>query len=207
MLLLMAAASFFFVATSRAAPRFESAFLWEQANAAAAVARTEADYLRAAELYASLVRDQGVHNGIVFFNMGAVLLKGGLYDRALLTTLRAERYDGTTPEIQRNLLLATARGDGKAELTLPWYRIPLIWHFGLPYRMRLSIAVVAGAFTIVLAGLCRLRVRQGVGPFLVLGAAIAVVFTTSVMTTVYQEHRDDRSVFADHPAVENSTTQ
>jgi hypothetical protein len=191
---------------SEAPPTTESAFRWEQANAAAAVARTEADCLRAAEFYTALVRDSGVHNGVVFYNMGAILLKGGLYDRSRIATLRAERYLGTTPEIRRNLLLAAARGDAKAEVSLPWYRIPLFWHYGLPYRIRLAVAMVSIALILFITLLWQRNVRRTIEPLFIIASTIAIIFATSALTTAYQEHRDDKALLMPSAAPQEART-
>jgi tetratricopeptide (TPR) repeat protein len=169
-----------------AAAPMEGQFIWDEANARMATARTEKDFLLAAQTYARLV-NTGVRNGPVFYNLGTALLKARQYDPALGIFLRAERYLGSNPEIRRNLLLALAGDDKDAELSLPWYRFFLFWHYGLSAAARLTIAVVAWA--VFWAGLIlRVLGAPRLARPLVLGGILAVaLFGSSVAASLYQE--------------------
>jgi len=114
-------------------------------------------------------------------------LKARQYDPALGIFLRAERYLGSNPEIRRNLLLALAGDDKDAELSLPWYRFFLFWHYGLSAAARLTIAVVAWA--VFWAGLIlRVLGAPRLARPLVLGGILAVaLFGSSVAASLYQE--------------------
>jgi hypothetical protein len=124
----------------------EGAFLWQEANSRMQTAQTPSDFALAADIYRQMV-DRGICNGPVFINWGIALFQAGHPIESREAFLRAERYVGSDPEIVRSLRLATARAEKNSEATLPWYRIPLFWHYALPCALRVQIA--AGAFILV----------------------------------------------------------
>ena len=168
----------------------ELTFVWEQANALAASAHTREDFLAAARLYRQLTRS-GLKNGVLFHNLGTVLLKAGEYDEAMEALLRAERYTGTTWELERNMLIAHARDEDIERGSLPWYRLVLFWHYGLPCRARLSVAVLS--FTVI--WLCLILRKCGLravaAPILTLSIVLLVLFGSSAATSIHQEARAD----------------
>ena len=172
-----------------AADTVRQRFLWDQATTILRHARGSEDFLHAAEVYRTLI-ESGVRNEAVFYNYGTALLLGKNYDEATTALTRAERFGGTTPEIERNLRLAAARGKPMEEAVLPWYRVPLWWHFGLAAPVRIAItAMLFGALCLALA-LRTTEWRRAVAPFLATSIAALVVFASSSAVSIYQEWRD-----------------
>jgi len=169
-----------------AATPTEQHFIWDEANARMATARTEKDFLLAARSYAKLV-NAGVHNGPLFYNLGTALLKGRHYDDAGAALLRAERYAGSDPDIRRNLLLAAARDDKHAEVSLPWYRYFLFWHYGLGLHARTTIAVAAFAVFWLALTARLLGARRLDRPFIGLSLLVLVLYGSSMATSLNQE--------------------
>lgn len=172
------------------------AFLWEEANATLAAARTPDEYLRAARAYNRLVLD-GVRNGPLFFNLGTALLLAGDAPNAVAALERAERYDGGTPDIRANLRLALAARSGQSDSELPWSRMAFFWHFDQPARARAAEAL-AGWCLLWLGLLLRLlsrrrRARSLGGSCTAFGAVLAVVFGASALLTYVQEAADSRA--------------
>jgi len=164
----------------------ERRFMWNEANARMASARTRQEFGAAADAYRRLAAD-GVANGVLFYNLGTASLKAERYDEAIGALLRAERYQGTTADIERNLVLAINRGKKEKPVDLPWYRLVLFWHFGLPVATRVAVAAVAfSGFWLALA----LRLagwRKPAEPLMALSLVALVLFGSSALTSVYEE--------------------
>jgi hypothetical protein len=174
-----------------AASEAEREFVGKQAISRVASARTESDFRQAAEVYQSLAL-LGGRNGALFYNWGTCLLAAGDYEGAARQLVRAERYTGTTPEIERNLLLCSAGGNTGTELRLPWYRTLLFWHFGLPCATRTTLAAAFFALGWIGLSLRAMRRQQAATHLLILSLAGLVLFGTSVGTTWVQENRDNQ---------------
>ena len=120
----------------------EGAFLWQEANSRMQTAQSPSDFALAADIYHQMV-ERGICNGPVFINWGIALFQAGHPIEAREAFLRAERYVGSDPEIVRSLRLATVRAEKNPDAALPWYRIPLFWHYALPCALRVQIAAIA----------------------------------------------------------------
>ena len=178
-------------------------FMWDEANARLAAAQRPADYLVAARVYNALVRD-GVRNGPLFFNLGTALLLAGDGENAAAALQRAERYSGSTPGIRANLRLALAARSGQPDAELPWNRVAFFWHYDLPVRTRVLVALAAWAL-VWLAILARplaaapatggawARLRAVAGAGLVLAAVLGGVYAASAGVSLLQERADDRA--------------
>lgn len=163
----------------------ERAFLWQQANIAMGEARSPDDFAAAAALYADLIA-AGARNGAVFHNEGTALLMAGRHSDAARSFLQAERYAGSRPDLARNLELAAARSGG-ASSPLPWYRVPLFWHYALPCATRTM--VVAAAFAMLwIAGAIRLLGRPVLARTLAAWSCVVLMlFGSSVAATLHAE--------------------
>jgi len=168
----------------------ERVFMWNEANARMATARTPREFGAAADAYRRLAAAGG-HSGVLFYNLGTACLKAEQHDQAVDALLRAERYMGTTPDIERNLILATARGKKDKTAALPWYRLVLFWHYGLPAASRVAVAATAFsglwlALAFRLAGW-----RKPAGPLMALSLVALILFGSSAFTSLYEESKAD----------------
>ncbi len=176
-------------------------FLWEQANARTAAARTPEEYLDAAQAYQQLVRE-GVRNGTLFYNIGTTLLLAGDGENAVAALRRAERYLGSTPDIRINLRQALALQAGRPDTDLPWDRTILFWHYDEPVRVRALVAI-CGWLLIWLALLLRLLRRSPAADnssvtslaktCLLFGLLLCVLFSSSTAVSLLQEQLDERT--------------
>jgi hypothetical protein len=214
---LLLAALFLAGGVSARGDEISRAFLWDQANAGMAVARTRQDFLDATRVYDRLVRD-GVRNGSLFFNLGTALLLAGDGNNAVAAFERAERYLGSTADVRVNLRLALAARAGQPDAELPWIRVACFWHFDHSMHARLMIALL-GWSLFWLGLLVRLLrperavaastpdpFRAAAGPLLAIGAVAALAFGTSAVVSLVQETAADRTwperVFTCHAAAE-----
>jgi tetratricopeptide (TPR) repeat protein len=174
----------------------ERQFAWQAANWTLSSARSEAEFLKAADQYRELVRE-GVRNGPVFYNLGTALLNAERYDEALHYLGRAERYMGTTWEIERNMLVAIAKRDGTAAPSLPAHRILFFWHYKLASVTRAAVALLS--FALIWCGLIlRLFGMKRMKYVIACGLVAFALFGTSVAASSYQESRADIITSAAH---------
>jgi hypothetical protein len=165
--------------------------MWNEGNARAASARTPREFAAAADAYRRLAAS-GAGNGLLFYDLGTVSLKAERYDEAAAALLRAERYLGTTPDIERNLTLALAGGRRGVPATLPWYRLILFWHYGLPASQRVTVAAVAFS-GIWLALALRLAGRaRACNSLLTLSLIVFMLFGSSALTSLQEEAKAGR---------------
>ena len=165
----------------------ERVFIWNEAHARMAAARTPDAYLRAAQTYQKLV-DDGVRNGPLFYNLGTALLQAGQINPAIDAFQRAERFLGAQRDIRQNLKIAMARKANIETAEWPWCRLVLFWHFYLPAATRMMVAAIAffifwAALTLRLAGIQ----RSAVNVVLIMAAITMILFGSSIAISWHQE--------------------
>ncbi|MFN2352697.1 MAG: hypothetical protein ABR497_12210 [Kiritimatiellia bacterium] len=174
-------------------------FLWQEAQALAATADDPDAWRRVALVYRQL-EDEGLRNAALFYNQGVAWLQAGENELALAALLRAERYQGSDPDLERNLKIALARRAGRDEAAVPWYRVLFAWHFRFSVWHRMQMAFWSFCGIWIGLSLMRLR-RRGLGRFiLTVMVLIWMLSASSCSTSLYQEFRDrDRDFEATLP--------
>jgi len=171
-----------------------SAFIWRQAAASASAAKTPEDFHRAAMVYRSLI-EGGALNGSALYNYGTMLMLAGHPKAAVDAFKRAEALDGASPELENNLEIAwrdlhrPSTPDAEtwrsadSDTGLPWYRVPLFWHYRVPMHVRLN--ALAAMWCVLWLGLLvrRFGLRR-TGQIIVLACLIGMaVFGSSVLAS------------------------
>jgi hypothetical protein len=153
-------------------------------------ARNADEFSHAADVYQELVNEGGA-NGALWYNLGTARLLADDPVGARDALLRAERHMGTTPEIRRNLERALRAAGGEPE-DLPWYRVPLYWHYLLPCTVR--AIVLAAAFSGLWIGLALqlLGARRLSRSVAAVSLGVLIVFGSSVASTLYAEAAAER---------------
>ena len=194
---------------SLAIGRPPDSFEWERANDAMSSARTPDDFERAARLYYGQVTN-GASTGPLYYNLGTALLLARRPGDACKAFDYSERTLGTFGAIARNRDLATVDHE-KAYSYAPARRFPvsrvfLCWHYGVPWAMRIDLAVGAWIvfwLALVVRFLFTAAPAPGTSPgilrvftnFLaVLGLALALLFAISSTVTLLQERHDPLSL-------------
>jgi hypothetical protein len=175
-------------------------FIWEQANAQAMTASEPEDYLAAASAYNRLALD-GVHNGLLFINLGNVLVMGGDGANAAAAFTRAERYVGATPETRQGLVAALRLQSGSSQSDLHWSRAAFFWHYAFSCPVRV-MAALAGWSVLWLGVLLLVFLRRGsrhallrslAETCLVTGGLLTLIFSASVLITLAHERHDQET--------------
>ena len=164
-------------------------FVWRQANALAAKARTSDDWLGVARLYRELSEREPNLPHPYENEATALLLAAESADEADAprfraaardAVLRAEAISGTTPEIENNLLLS-AENSESLETALPWYRPLLPFHYGwAPERRWMALLAAWSVFWLLVPCLRIRRLRSAIVPLLVLSFLAAAAFAASL---------------------------
>jgi len=160
-------------------------FLWEEANTRMATATAPQDYLAAAETYRELYA-MGVENGPLLYNMGTAFLMAGHYENAHRALQAAEIHEGTTPAIERNMILSRMADSPDADALLPWYRLPLFWHYGLPLRVRIAVALLALSAAWGIGLLRWVGWRRGWHEMLGLVFVVAIIVGSSALASLHE---------------------
>lgn len=131
-------------------------------------------YQRAALRYERIVRDGGIRNGKLFYNLGNAYFKAQDLGRAILNYRRAERYIPGDPNLRQNLAYARSRLQDRfeQEQRTQVLRTLLFFHYDFPPGLRMTLlAVFSGLFW----GLAALRLfrRQWAPGWALGGLAIA----------------------------------
>ena len=177
-----------------AADEDASSFIWRQAAATASTAKAPEDFRKAAMVYRSLI-ENGALNGDALFNYGTMLMLAGHPKEAVDAFKRAEALDGASPELENNLEIAwrdlhrpstpdkeTWRSADSAS-GLPWYRVPLFWHYRVPVQVRINALAVM--WCVLWVGLLVRRFGlKTVGKIIVLASVVGMaVFGSSVLAS------------------------
>lgn len=162
-------------------------FLWEEANMHMATAVEPVDYLAAADTYRELYA-RGIQNGPLLYNMGTAFLLAGQYEAAHRALSAAEVFTGTTPAIERNMMLALMAGNASVDATLPWYRLPMFWHFSIPITQRITLTVLVITAAWLIAIMRLLGWRRGWRRAFVPAVVLIVLLGSSVMFSLHRLH-------------------
>lgn len=129
----------------------EGGGLFQQANELSASAPDEARelYLKSAMRFERLVRDGGVANGKLYYNIGNAYFRAGDLGRGILNYRRAEQFIPNDTNLQQNLAFARSRrkdslGEKEEERV---FRTLMFWHYDFSFSQRF------GLFTVVFVAL------------------------------------------------------
>lgn len=181
----------------------ERTFIWDEAQACMAAAKTPEDYRRAAQTYQKLVND-GVYNGPLFYNLGTALLQASELDPAIAALQHAEQFLGAQHDIRQNLKIAMARKSDNETAPWPWYRLVMSWHFYLSAAARMIVVTIAfSIFWAVLALRLHAIKHVWLNAILIMAAVVVILFGSSVITTWQQDARPNGLPLLRSPPVRN----
>lgn len=160
----------------------EGGGLFQQANEMSASAPDAAKelYLKAAMRFERIVRDGGVGNGQLYYNIGNAYFRAGDLGRGILNYRRAEQFIPNDTNLQQNLAFARSRrkdslGESEEDRV---FRTLMFWHHDFSFGQRFGLFAVVFV-TLWGAATARLFFPR---PFLkwVIGIAAAVALPLGV---------------------------
>ncbi|NIP92203.1 MAG: tetratricopeptide repeat protein, partial [Akkermansiaceae bacterium] len=101
-------------------------------------------YRKAAMRFERVVRDGGIENGKLFYNMGNAYFRAGDLGRAILNYRKAEQFSPNDRNVQQNLEYARSqRKDdlGKKDETKA-LRTLLFWHYDFSFGQRFTLFAI-----------------------------------------------------------------
>jgi len=120
---------------------------FQQGNTASDPAAARQSYNRAILLYEKIIREGGVQNAGLFYNLANAHLLTDDLGRAILNYRRAERLDGSDLNIKKNLAFARSRRIDRVETATQERVLETLffWHYDLSLRTKLFLACLAFA--------------------------------------------------------------
>jgi len=141
-------------------------------------------YRKAVMRFERIVKEGGIHNGMLFYNIGNVYFRLEDIGRAILYYRRAELYIRGDLNLQQNLKYARARRLDKVEeeQKAKVLKTLFFWHYDLSTKARSMVFIACFVAVWVLASV-RVFLRSGtLGWCLAVSAILAAMFLGSLVT-------------------------
>ncbi len=157
----------------------------EDAHAAFHAATNSTMYAAAAAQYESLIRQEGIRSGHLFYTAGNSWFMAGDIGRAILNYRRAEQYLPADADLKHNLQAAR---ELRKDLIPAKEPHPLeAWLLKIPLRLRWTVfAVLWGAFWAVSIWRLRSRRKEAKAAQAVLGVPAAVLLVSLIAEGIMQ---------------------
>lgn len=179
--------------------------LFRQANE---VSATDADealelYRKALLRFERIVREGGVENGKLYYNIGNTYFRLGDVGNAILNYRRAERYVPNDPNLHQNLEFARARRLDHVELKQRTriLRTLFFWHYDFSLRARAMLFTAAFALVWILSAV-RLYHRRTFLNYALAGCgALAALMLASILVEEQLRQRTRPGVILSEEAI------
>ena len=167
----------------------------DQANEAFRQANAQTDRRAAGDLYGKailgyerLIRDGGIHNAGLSYNLANAYLLDDRIGKAIVNYRRAERLDPSNADIRKNLAFARSRrvDQVQTETRQKVLQTLFFWHYDFAIKTRLVLACwFFGLTCLALCARVWLGRRPGLAPVVCAGLVLTVAFVASTAV----EHR------------------
>lgn len=159
--------------------------LFREANELAASDPQAADalYQKSALRLERIIREGGIENGKLYYNIGNAYFRTGDLGRAILNYLRAEQFIPQDENLQQNLQFARQRRTDKVEEQQQKVLLKTLffWHYDLPVAVRTAIFAIAFAAIWIAASLRLFRPAPSLRWIIAASAAVAALFLGSLV--------------------------
>jgi len=139
-------------------------------------------YAKAAMRYERIIRDGGIYNGKIFYNLGNVYFRMNDLGRAILNYRRAELYLPDDTNLKQNLGYAREKRrdqiEEKQETKI--LKTLFFWHYDLSKKVRLIAFIVSFMLTWGFACARVFIKRSFLGWCIAVGAALSLLFAGSI---------------------------
>ena len=145
--------------------------------------------IKAAGQFKSLIEDQQIENGYLYFNMGNAYYEAGEIGKSILAYRRAERFLPGFRDLQYNLEQARNRinGESAEESWLEQIINGLVfWHTMMSYNLRRNLFFTAFALVWILLGAMVFKRHVFLRMGLILAVALNVGFGGSYLVSYYK---------------------
>jgi tetratricopeptide (TPR) repeat protein len=171
---------------------------FRQANelAAASPAQAEDLYRKAAMRYERILRESGIQNGKLYYNLGNVFFRLKDLGRAILNYRRAEQYIPNDPNLKQNLDYASKKrlDDIEERQETKVLKTLFFWHYDLSTKGRIIIFLVC-SMLLWTAAVIRIFSRASYLRWCITVSFILSLFLAGSLTT------EEVSLRTTHPGV------
>jgi len=160
--------------------------LFRQANELAATSPGQAKdlYRKSAMRFERIIREGGIQNGKLYYNLGNVYFRIKDIGRAMANYRRAEQYMPNDPNLKQNLEYARERRldeiEEKQETKV--LKTLFFWHYDLPTKARVFAFTVCFMFLWIFAGIQIFTDKTFVGWCITLAVILSLLLAGSLMT-------------------------
>ena len=179
--------------------------LFQEGNEMANPDRAAAEllYQRAVLRYERIVRDEGIRNGKLFYNIGNAYFRMNDLGRAILNYNRAKLYTPHDPNLKQNLDFARSRrlDDIPAPQSRKILQTLFFWHYDISTRIR-SVVFLSGFFLCWIALGARLVAQRPIFSRVAwTGAVVAGLFLASLSIEALARQRSNLGIVVDTSVV------
>ncbi len=156
----------------------------------------EEQYERALLHYERLVRDDGVRNGRLYYNIGNAYFRLGDIGRAILNYERASLYMPGDENVKANLEYARSRRIDRVEIeeSERIFKTLFFLHYDVPLRIKLVIFTVVFALLWVFAALRLFLRAPALRTLIVVSAVLSGIFLASIVVESVHAWRNPEGV-------------
>jgi tetratricopeptide (TPR) repeat protein len=158
--------------------------------------RARDQYERALLHYERIVRDDGVRNGRLYYNIGNTYFRLGDIGRAVLNYRRAVLYIQGDENVRANLEYARSRRVDRVELeeSERIFKTLFFLHYDVPLRIKFSIFTVLFALLWVFAALRLFMYFPALRALIVIPAVVSGLFLASIVVESVDASRNPEGV-------------
>jgi hypothetical protein len=172
----------------------EAKDLFKQADEASERYPREAQslYSKAAMRYERIIRDGGIYNGKIFYNLGNVYFRMNDPGRAILNYRRAELYMPNDANLKQNLAYAREKRRDQIEdrQEIKILKTLFFWHYDLSKQVRVIAFIIS---FMLMWGFACVRIfmkRSFLGWCIAAGAALSLLFAGSIMADEISKNKN-----------------
>lgn len=153
--------------------------------------QAKAQYQKAVLYFQRIVREGGVENGKLYYNIGNAYFRMGDVGRAILNYRRAERFIPNDPNLRQNLSYARSRRldqvEEKAQVKV--LKIFFFWHYDLNCVARFVLLLIFFDVVWICAGIYLFVKKAALSYAILAGAILSILLVGSLGIESYQESR------------------
>lgn len=163
---------------------------FQEGNAAGDPVAARQSYQKAVLLYEKIIRESGVRNAGLYYNLANAYLLTDDLGRAILNYRRAERLDRSDLNIKKNLAFARSRRIDRIETPTQERVLETLffWHYDLSLQTKLLLACLAFACCCIVMTVMIWRGRGSLGVAVaVLAGALVVSLLVSILIETHRQ--------------------
>ena len=149
---------------------------------------------KAAAIYESIISENGIHNGYLYYNLGNCYYHASRPGKAIINWRRSERYIPSYPDLRENLRWGLAERQDAIEESqaVSIARNLFFWHYFMGLQLKVTVCSIFVILTFILLGVRLFRDHGVLLWGVVLCAIFSILFggSAAIEAYHYRFHRD-----------------